>query len=115
MRKQLTESKRKMVRHNGKGVLHAIKLTEWNDTHNSIAVQYQFAEVAMELNIPLKVMVIGNKDINVVISPEHLAQIKDVKSFDDKVMPGTKHHIYYYPMPKVFRKHLDGNQLKMFN
>lgn len=114
-RKELTPSKRKMVRHNGKEVLHSIKLEEWNDKHNSIAVQYQFAEVAMDLDIPLKVMVVGNSKLYTIISPKYLEQIKNVKSFDDKLVPGTKHYIYYYPMPKVFRKHLDGNQLSMFN
>jgi hypothetical protein len=115
MRKKITPQKRKMISHNGKELLHLIKLTEWNDTHNSVALQYHFVEVAIEDNIPLRLGIIGNKEVRILIQPEHLISgLKKVSSFDDKIVKGTKHHIYYYPMPKAFRKYLNKNQLNLF-
>jgi hypothetical protein len=115
MREKITPQKRKMISHNGKELLHLVKVTEWNDKNNTIALQYHFVEAAIEDNIPLRLGIVGEKDVRVLIQPEQLITgLKKVSSFDDKLVKGTKHHIYYYPMPKVFRKHLNKNQLNLF-
>jgi len=104
MRKSLTPTKREMVKIESDHVPFKTDISPWNYANNKIGLQYQYVEVAIEKNLPLKV-IDRKRNTYKTIEPADLTKyLQSVKGFEDKIIKGTFNYLYYYPLPSVFKR-----------